>query len=204
MKASLSSENDEQDRELIKLLKELGSFQPTYPSELLAARRAAFVEQIEQRSAVDAPEEFSPEEKQVIPLLGTLKSAEAAVEYPADLLAARRAAFRQQMATVKHVSLPSKIRTSLQNLFQNVITIPSVRLPNAMRTSLVVATLLVAALIGSLLFSRIGQPRRLSASQQVAAILCTPGDQNPACSLLVRNPSQDLAKHRTGFARAAV
>ena len=47
MKQFRSSENDEEDQKVIKLLKDLGSLEAQYPPELLAARRAAFFEQIE-------------------------------------------------------------------------------------------------------------------------------------------------------------
>ena len=141
----------------------------------------------------------------MIGLLGVLKSAE--VEYPPDLLAARRAAFLaelEQVASAKHISLLDKIRTSLQSLFQNQITIPSMRLPKVMQTSLIVASLLVIALIASLLFRPAGGYLSPSSASQIAAILCKPGDHEPPCPQLLLNPSQDLANHGKGVAQAAV
>jgi hypothetical protein len=79
-----SSENDEQDREIIKLLQELGSLESKYPPELLPARRAAFVAQIERLGKVDVEEGLDPEDEEIVKLLGNLKSAKA--EYPPDLL----------------------------------------------------------------------------------------------------------------------
>ena len=40
-----------QDEEIIELLKSLGKLKAEYPSDLLAARRAAFTAQIEQQKA---------------------------------------------------------------------------------------------------------------------------------------------------------
>ena len=70
-----SSEHDEHDREIIELLKGLGQIKSRYPSELLAARRAAFLARVEQLTPADADEVWSAEDHEIINLLGGLRSA---------------------------------------------------------------------------------------------------------------------------------
>ena len=100
MKASSSSENDEQDRELIKLLKELGSLEAHYPPELLAKTRADFRAQVKEQTARNQARAFS--KKDVVKRLKEVGSVRA--EYPPELLAARRAAFLAQLAQMEQLS----------------------------------------------------------------------------------------------------
>lgn len=94
-----------QDEEIIELLKRLGTLKAEYPSDLLAARRAAFVAQIEERKLKGANEEyFSPE--QVVELLEGLKPVKA--EYPPELLTARRAAFITQIEQRSNGHVPEE------------------------------------------------------------------------------------------------
>jgi hypothetical protein len=72
----------------------LETLRAEYPVELLAARRAAFIAQIEQYNGFEV-KEVLPSKDQMIKLLEGLKPVVA--EYPADLLAARRAAFIAQI-----------------------------------------------------------------------------------------------------------
>ena len=216
MKQFRSSKNDEQDQKVIKLLQDLGSLEPEYPPELLSARRAAFLAQIEQLKTAEVEEGLAPGDQEIVRLLGNLKSAEA--EYPPELLAARRSAFLHQMEIAKNISLLDKLRVSIKSIFQRGITIPSVPLPDLMRTSLVIASLIVAAVIASLLFTNTGQFLKPSALQGVAeptrvlptnthegaTMLCKPGDQAPACSSGDLDLGQDLADHGSGLARTAV
>ena len=48
-----SPRNREPDQELIKLLETLGNLRSEYPPELLRARRAAYIVQVEQRRRSD-------------------------------------------------------------------------------------------------------------------------------------------------------
>lgn len=84
-----------QDQEILELLKKLETVKADYPPELLAARRAAFVAQIEQRQTAGVSKEEYLSQDRMIQILENLKSA--AAEYPSDLLAARRAAFISQI-----------------------------------------------------------------------------------------------------------
>ena len=84
-----------QDEEIIELLKSLGKLKAEYPSDLLAARRAAFTAQIEQQKANGVKKQEFLSQERVIELLESIGGFKA--EYPADLLTARRAAFMAQI-----------------------------------------------------------------------------------------------------------
>ena len=87
-----------QDEEIIELLKSLGTLKAEYPPDLLTARRAALIAQIEQKKlhkANGAAKEEVLSQDRMIELLENLGTHK--VEYPADLLASRRAAFTAQI-----------------------------------------------------------------------------------------------------------
>jgi hypothetical protein len=88
-----------QEQEIIKNLESLKSLESEYPPELLAARRAAFIDQISQRSKVAVQEAKAAQEQEIIKNLESLKSLES--EYPPELLAARRAAFLGHIETAQ-------------------------------------------------------------------------------------------------------
>lgn len=88
------------DEKIIELLKRLGTLKAEYPADLLAARRAAFTVQIEERRAAGEHRQESQSQDKIIQLLEGLKPV--SVEYPPDLLAARRAAFVAQIEQYNH------------------------------------------------------------------------------------------------------
>ena len=100
-----------QDEEIIELLKRLGTLKAEYPVELLAARRAAFAVQIEQRKAAGVSKEKFLSQDRVIELLEGLKPVVA--EYPPELLAARRAAFIAQVE--QHNSVDARVEAPSQD-----------------------------------------------------------------------------------------
>ena len=216
MKSSPSSENKEQDQEVIKLLKDLGSFESPYPPELLSARRAAFLAQLEGLVTVDESQELAPGEQEIVKLLANLKSAQA--EYPPDLLAARRSALLQQLGRAKIPSVWDELRVSIQRLFQPKTTIPTFSSAGLMRFSLVIGSFITAVLLGSLFFSRMEQSLQPSTSVAAVApthllptstgesamIICKPDDQMPSCPPGELDSSQDLANPGNGPARPAV
>ena len=216
MKPSPSSDNDEVDRRITKLLKDLGSSEVNYPPELLAARRATFLSQVEQLSTADSGEALSAGDQEIVKLLGKLKSAQG--EYPPELLAARRSAFLSQMKRAGTVSLLDELRLFINRIFQYKTSIPTVPPARLMRISLVTVSLAAAVFIGSLLAGRIGQAFIPSPSEvvvepahllptntgEVAIIICEPDDQTPACPPGELDPSQDLADAANGPARPAV
>jgi len=170
--------------------------------------------QIDRLKNAEAEEELAPRDQEIVRLLEKLESA--TVEYPADLLAARRSAFVQQIERVGAVSLLDQLRLSIQRIFQYKPVIPTLPMPR--RTSLVAAVLMVAALIGSLLFTRTGptfstslsqaavQPTRVlpAAYHESALVICKPDDQAPLCSPRELDSSPDLAEQGNGAAQPAV
>jgi len=117
------SEHDEQDRDIIGILREIGKVKATYPEERLAARRAAFLEHVERLRTVELDGASSAEDQEVVRLLGNLKSAEA--DYPPELLAARRSAFLRQLETAGQMSLLDRLRVFIQAIFPSNTTTPT-------------------------------------------------------------------------------
>ena len=216
MKPFPSSQDDEQNQEVIRLLKDLGAFESTYPPELLTARRAAFRAQAERLRTVEVDEGLSPGDQEIVHLLGNLKSAQA--EYPEDLLAARRSALLQQIGRARAPGPWDQLRLSIQRIVRYKTTIPTVPLPGFMRTSLVIASLIVVALLGSLFLSHTEQAFQPSSSQDVGAptyalptstgeaaiLICEPDDQTPSCPPGELDANQNLANPENGPARPAV
>ncbi len=215
MKPSASSEHDEQDREIIKLLQDLGAFKAIYPSELLTARREAFLAQVEGLSTADSGEELSAEDQEFVKLLGGLRSVQA--EYPPDLLAARRSALLRQLERAGTRSVWDRLRGSIQRIFPSKRTFPTSPPAGFRRISLVIASLLAAVFLGSLFFPRLeqsfqpsplqaaGEPTQLPTSAgEVTIAICKPDDQTPSCPPGELDPSQDLANAGNGLARPAV
>ena len=216
MKPSHSSEHHEPDREIIEILKELGSFKSTYPPELLDARRAAFLSQLDRLGAEDTSEEWAAEDQELVNLLGVLKSVKA--EYPPDLLAARRAALLRHMERVGSPSVLDKLRDSFRKIFQSKTAFDP-RPPSGLgRISLAVGSLIAAVLIGYLFFIRPGQSFTLLPSQiaavpqpllptspgEVTMVICNPQDHSPSCPPGELDPNQDLADQGNGTAQPAI
>jgi hypothetical protein len=200
-----------------KRLKELKSVRAEYPPELLAARRASFIAQIEQHTASELTEELSSEDQEIIKLFSSLKSL--GTEYPPNLLTARRSAFIGQIAQGNKVSVLEALRSSIQKIFRHKIKLPSMPTMEFMRTSLVVAALLMATFVGSLLGNR-GQLSTLSATQGAIAqpapalatstseeeeqVICKPGYVPPRCLAKESNHEENLTFQGNGSARPAV
>jgi hypothetical protein len=125
MKPFPSSDRDEHDRKMLKLLKDLGSYETNYPPELLAARRAAFLVQVEELSQVDTGEELDTGDQEVVKLLGNLKSVQE--EYPEELLAARRAAFLAQGEELRLVDTSEELSTGDQEIVKLIGNLKSVQ-----------------------------------------------------------------------------
>jgi hypothetical protein len=95
-----------QDEEIIELLKRLGTLKAEYPADLLAARRAAFAAQIEQRKAKGASKDEYLSQEKVIEVLEGLQPLKT--EYPPELLSARRAAFLAQIEQRNNGHVPEE------------------------------------------------------------------------------------------------
>ncbi len=209
------SEYNEQDREIIEILKGLGKVKATYPPERLAGQRAAFLAQVERLRAATLDDEPSAENQDIVKLLGQLKSAR--IDYPPELLAARRSAFVRQLETAGRTSLLDRLRIFLQEIFPPNATTSTLSPAGLRRLSPALAGLLAALLIGALFLTRAEQTLSPSPSQtaatptplptsthEVATTICMPGDQTPSCPSAELDPSQDLADPQNGVAQPAV
>ncbi len=205
-----------QDQDIAQILKKLESIKSQYPSELLAARRATFIDQISQRTQVENGEEWTPEDQSVIEHLQSLGSMQ--VKYPPELLNARRSAFKRQIAHRERVRLWVSLRSALQHRFARLagtFPIPSMRLINV---SLVLAGIAFAAFAGFLLQEDRSDPTKASASPNAIAlvvplattstpeerIICKSGYQPPLCLYKAFDQSRDLTYPGNGSARPAV
>jgi hypothetical protein len=201
--------------QVMQVLENLKTAPAEYPTELLAARRAAFINQIEQHNTVEVAEELPVQSGVLISVLERLKSIE--IEYPLKLWINRRAAFLAQISR-ESVSILDALRSALQKIFEQVKN-PSAPTMKLMRSSLVLAGLLVAALVGSLLYGNQGgklfspslaqsntSPAAVAATvtAESAEVICKPGYLPPLCLAKEFDKTQDLTYQGNGLARPAV
>ena len=208
------SEYDEQDGD--KPLKDLGALEVPSPIELFAARRAAFLAQVDQLIAAGSDEECSSADDEIVRLLETVKPAQA--DYPSDLLTARQATFVRQIENAGRISLVERFRVFLQRIVQTETTHPHSPPAGLMRISLTVASLFAALFLGSALFARAQASFSASLSQvavtptavlpmstsEVAITICTPDDPASTCPPGELDPNQDLADPGNGVASPAI
>ena len=102
------------DEEIIRILQRLGSLNIVYPSELHAARRAAFVRQVEQ--AQSSVENNGVADEQFLQYLENLKSI--STEYPLALRAARRAAFVDQIRQYGRAEIAEELSSRDQEIIK--------------------------------------------------------------------------------------
>ena len=173
------------------VLERLKTVQAEYPPELLAARRATFLAQIEQHNQVEAVEELPVQSAKLIRFFDRLKSIE--IEYPLKLWTARRVAFLKQISR-ESVSLLDALRSAFQNLLDQIKS-PQAPVMKLMRSSLIVAGLLVAAFVGTLLYGNqsnnlfspppaqtdVSQPVVATDTVEAAEVICKPGYLPPLC-----------------------
>ena len=206
----------QQDQEIFKILRDFEDLKAEYPPQLLAARRAAFIDQVIQRSQVEIEEGLTPNDQDVVKLLSGLKSIDG--EYPTKLLTARRSAFMRQVAQMGRVSLWQALRSAIQKRFASQAETPRISSMNAMRTSLIVASLAVAAFVGFIFYGNRDQSSIPAASQNgipqpgpalatttpEVRIICKSGYKPPLCLAGEFDKSQDLTYQGNGSARPAV
>jgi hypothetical protein len=206
---------------VIALLRNLKPVTEDYPSELMAAKRSVFIAQIKQHNRISEQEEFLPlQNGRISKLLEHLKSIE--IKYPLKLWTARRSAFVGQIRNGR-TSILEALRAVIQNLFHGMGKTPFAPRMSFGRTSMILATLLVAAFIGSLLY-RSDQPlsgmlgpslsQREGAhpgpivastgTSEVAEVICKPGYLPPLCLAKEFDKGSDLTFPGSGTARPAV
>ena len=200
-----------QDQEIIKNLESLKSLEPEYPSELLAARRAAFMAQVVQRGE----EALAAQDQKVVNLLESLRSAK--VGYPPKLLAARRSAFIRQIVGWGGPSLLEALRSAIRSKLTYMPKLSLAPMMQVMRTSLVIAGIIMAAFVGSVMGNRnlfnptpteneISRPLPVSATstQRLVMTICEPGYLPPLCLAEGSDNQENLTFQGNGVARAAV
>jgi hypothetical protein len=197
---------------VIEVLENLKTVPAEYPPELLSARRAAFLAQIEQRNSV--VEQAPVQNRRLITLFDRLKSLE--IEYPLKLWVARRSAFLSQISR-DSVSILDALRSAFQNILDQVKT-PQAPMMKLVRSSLIIAGILVAAFVGSLLYenqsgklfspplaqSDTSQPVAATNTAEATEVICKPGYLPPLCLAKEFDKAQDLTFQGNGSARPAV
>jgi hypothetical protein len=200
--------------QVIAVLDRLKTVQAEYPADLLAARRATFLAQIEQHNRVEVVEELPAQSAKLISLFDRLKSIE--IEYPLKLWTARRAAFLKQISR-ESVSILDALVSAFQNILDRLKT-PQAPMLKLMRSSLIVAGILVAAFVGTLLYGNQGskllspvlaqtdvsQPIAATSTAEAVEVICKPGYLPPLCLAQEFNKSEDLTFQGNGLARPAV
>ena len=132
-----------QDRDLLKLLTEMKSLPADYPEELLSARRAAFIDRLDEYEQVETAEGYRAQDREMVELLGRIKSAGGA--YPDRLLAARRSAYTRQIIWQKLTNKWDALRSAIRER----LAVPAASSPlQKLRTSLVLVGLALAAAVG--------------------------------------------------------
>ena len=200
-----------QGQEIVKNLENLKSLEPEYPSELLASRRAAFIGQVVQRG----DEAMAAQDEKIINLLGGLKSAK--IEYPPKLLAARRSAFIRQVVGWGGISLLDALRSAIRSRLTYIPKVSLAPMMQVMRTSLVIAVIILAAFVASLMGNRnlfnptpteneISRPIPVSATstQGLVKTICKSGESPPLCLAEGSDNKESLTFQGNGVARAAV
>lgn len=205
------------DWDVIELLKELESQKAAYPPELLSARRAAFLQQLDQRKHAETEDELSPSDQEIVTLLHGLKSIEN--RYPAQMLAARRSAFAGQLSKVNQPSVWDSLAAAIRNWWTRGIQATSSTTVTWLRTSAVLAILALAAFAGFLSYGSRDQTmmaasppavgevqsgRVLTTDSRESSIICKPGFVPPLCLAGEANKEQDLAFQGNGSAQPAV
>ena len=200
--------------QVMQVLENLKVVQAEYPTELLSARRAAFLAQIEERNRVEVTEELPVQNGKLISILDRLKSIE--IEYPLKLWVARRTAFLAQVSRDR-VSILDALRSAFRNLIEQVKT-PQAPVRQLMRSSLILAGVLIAAFVGSLLYGNQGgtiinspieqgngsQAVVATSTSGTAEVVCKPGYSPPLCLAQEFDKTQDLTFAGNGSARPAV
>jgi hypothetical protein len=200
--------------QVLEVLGRMKNAPAEYPADLLAARRAAFLAQIEQHNQVEVVEDLPVESARLVRLFDRLKSVET--EYPLKLWAARRAAFLKQISRDR-LSILEALRSSFRNILDQ-LKAPQAPRMRLMRSSLIMAGILLAAFIGTLLYGNQGtllspplaqseasQPVVAPSTTEAVEVICKPGYLPPLClAQESTNKSEDLTYQGNGSARPAV
>ncbi|HET9911895.1 MAG TPA: hypothetical protein VFQ13_08400 [Anaerolineales bacterium] len=173
------------------------------------------MELVERHSTAEIPEELT-QDQEMIQLFKRLKSVKA--EYPPNLMSARRAAFKSQIALGSRINVLNALRASIQNLSLRKVKTLFMPAMNLTRTALVVTVLMLVVFVEALLKNReqaFNSPSPQSGVVQSGAIsttstgktsqvTCKPGYLPPLCLVKDFDKSEDLSFLGNGIARPAV
>ena len=208
--------------QVVDILEHIKPVTVEYPPGLLAARRAAFIAQVEKQGSQALAVQQEPlysNNGRVLTLLEQLKSFE--IKYPLRLWSTRRAAFVAQIRD-SHTSILEAIRSGIRTLWTGMRKAPPAPAIRFQRLSLVVAMLLVAAFAASLLFGNgepltagvepplsqpeVAQPVVATSTDTgvVAEVICKPGYLPPLCLAQEYDQHDALTVPGNGTARPAV
>jgi hypothetical protein len=212
----MKRDSSSQDQEILKILKEMESLQVNYPEELLASRRAAFLDRVAQSTPEQEVKQPVSQDRNVTAHLKKLGSYPET--YPSHLLAARRAAFVRRIAWLNFVSLCAAVWQTVQKRFSLPAfnsRIPALR---AFPTYLLAASLALVAFVGYLFYenqasvSRFSSPqvgsvqsgRILTSDSREVKIICKAGAKPPLCLAGEFKGENGLTDQSNGSARPAV
>jgi hypothetical protein len=204
------------DQEIIKLLQELNSKRTEYPANLLAARRAAFLEKVAKYAQPATDPGITMNDHEFIDLLEGLKSTYG--EYPPELFTQRRALFVKQVSNVSRVSLWNMVRSKIQTLFARRTGFPRTLSIHLLRPSAIVLFMALAAYVGFVFYGNRHQslstsplPDGLPMIDSALATptvelktMCKDGYMPPLCLAKEFDNSHDLTFQGNGLARPAV
>ena len=203
------------DQDILQILKDLESVQEQYPEDLLSARRASFLKQVEQSSPVKE-EQPALQDRDLLVHLRNLGSAPA--PYPSRLIAARRASFVRRIAWLNFVSLCTAVWLAIKNrvsAFTFALRKPTSQSAPA---SLLAAGMALAVFLGYVFYvnqaalpavspaqsGTVHSGQILTSDSREVRIVCKPGLQPPLCLAGEYKSDDGLTFQRNGSARPAV
>ena len=205
-----------QDQELLKILKEMSSFQAEYPEGLYSSRRASFMDQVERSSLVQTDERTAVEDRKVTDPLRKLGSVP--VKYPPFLFAARRAAFIRRILWLNFINLCAAVWEAVKKQFRFPVfktNMPALRRGTA---SLLAVSLALAVFAGYFVYKNqapafstapastgiVKSGRILTLDAREVRIICKAGAKPPLCLAGEYQREEKLTYQGNGTARPAV
>lgn len=204
------------DRDLEEILRGLESKKEEYPTELLAARRKLFMDQVEKYAPPESANERVEIDQKLLELFLRLKAINP--EYPLQLLARRRALYKERIVEANRASVLQVLRSLLASVFGGWGTSPHATFTKFVRVSALALGIAMFAVMASALYGT-GIPSSNSllpqkeiftgvlatpTSTSQAVVICRDGYEPPLCLIREFDNSHDLSYAGNGKARPAV
>ena len=141
----------QEDQDIFNLLEELKSVHADYPTELLARRRAAFLEELGRLEKPSAEDSRLLDEEAIIGVLEGLRHVR--VNYPPLLLVKRRAIFIDQLEKHRKSDWMEIITSTIQNGFVSIKAATQSMTSDFYR-SFILVSLLTAVFAGIMIFGK--------------------------------------------------